>query len=60
MLDTGVLALSVLTDEDGVHVIVCRLETLDGYTRTDVGEQVEGTTKSEVERDMALANCMFV
>ena len=57
VLDTGILSLSVFTDEDGVDVVVRGLETLNGHTRTDVGEEVEGTTEGEVERDVSLADC---
>jgi hypothetical protein len=57
VLDTRVLSLGVLTDEDGVDVVIRRLETLDGHARADVGEEGEGSSEGEVERDVALANC---
>lgn len=57
VLDTRVLALSVLTDEDSVDVVVGGLEALDRDTGADVGEEVEGATEGEVERDVALADC---
>jgi hypothetical protein len=57
VLDTRVLSLGVLTDEDGVDVVIRRLETLDGHAGTDVGEEGEGSSEGEVERDVALANC---
>jgi hypothetical protein len=57
VLDTRVLSLGVLTDEDGVDVVVRRLETLDGDARADVGEKGEGSSEGEVERDVALADC---
>ena len=41
MLNTRVLSLGVLTDEDSVDVVVRGLEALDGDARTDVGEEVE-------------------
>lgn len=41
MLNTRVLSLSVLTDENGVDVVVCSLVSLDGNTRSDVGEKGE-------------------
>ena len=56
VLDAGVLALGVLTDEDGVDVVVGGLEAGNGAARTDVGEEVEGTAEGEVERDVALAD----
>ena len=56
VLNTRVLALSVLADQDGVNVVVGRLVASNGPAGTDVGEEVEGTAKGEVERDVALAN----
>jgi hypothetical protein len=60
VLDTRVFALSVLTDENGVHVIVCSLVALNGNARTNVGEQVEGAAEGKVEGDMALADYMII
>jgi hypothetical protein len=57
VLDTRVFSLGVLTDEDGVDVVVRRLETLDGNARADVGEEGEGSSEGEVERDVAFADC---
>ena len=57
VLNTRVLSLSVLTNENRVHVIVRRLVALDGHTRTDVGEEVECPTQCQVQRDVALADC---
>ncbi len=56
VLDTGVLSLGVLTDQDGVDVVVGGLEALNAPAGTDVGEEVEGTAECQVERDVALAN----
>jgi hypothetical protein len=56
VLNTRVLALRVLTDEDSVDVVVCCLVALDGHTRTNVGEQVESTAEGKVEGDVALAD----
>jgi hypothetical protein len=41
VLDTRVLSLGVLSDEDGVDVVVSGLVSLDGNTRSDVGEKRE-------------------
>jgi hypothetical protein len=60
VLNPGVLSLGVLTDEDGVHVVVCGFVALDGHARADVREEVEGTAESEVEGDVALADCMWI
>lgn len=56
VLDTGVLSLGVLTDENGVDIVVWSLEAGDGTARTDVGEEVEGAAESQVEGDVALAD----
>ena len=56
VLNTGVLALSVLTDQDGVDVVVGGLVALDRPAGTDVGEEVEGTAECQVKRDMTLAD----
>jgi hypothetical protein len=41
VLDTRVLSLGVLTNENSVDVIVSSLVSLDGNTRSDVGEKGE-------------------
>lgn len=56
VLDTRVLTLGVLTDEDGVDIIVRGLVTYNRLTRTDVGKQVESSSESQVKRNMALSN----
>lgn len=56
VLDAGVFTLSVLTDEDGVDVVVGGLEAGDGSARTNVGEKVEGTAESQVKGNMALSD----
>ena len=56
VLNTRVLSLSVLTNENRVHVIVRSLEPLDGHTWTDICEEVECPAESQVEGDVALAN----
>ena len=56
MLDTGVLALGVLADENGVDVVVGGLEALDGDTRPDVGKEVECPSESKVEGNVTLSN----
>ena len=49
VLDTRVLSLGILTDEDNVDIIVWGLVSSDGLARTEVCEEVEGTTESKVE-----------
>jgi hypothetical protein len=56
VLDTGVFALSVFSDEDGVDIIVGRFIALDGFAWTNVGEEVERSSKCEIEGDVALAD----
>lgn len=56
VLDTRVFSLGVLTDQDSVDVVVGGLVAGDGSAGADVGEEVEGTAESEVERDVALAD----
>ena len=56
VLDTRVFTLSVLTDQDSVDVVVGGLVASNRAARTDVGEEVEGTTESKVERDVTLSN----
>lgn len=56
VLNTRVFTLSILTNQHGVDVVVGGLVTGDRTAGTDVGEQVEGTTQSEVQGDVALAN----
>jgi hypothetical protein len=56
VLNARVFSLGVLTDENGVDTIVGGLVAMDGLARTEVGEEVEGTTESQVEGDVTLAN----
>lgn len=56
VLNARVLALGVLSDQDGVDVIVRGLEAGDGTARSQIGKEVEGTAQSQIERDVALAN----
>lgn len=56
VLDTRVFTLGVLTDQNGVNTIVGGLVAGNGAARTDVGEQVEGTTESQVKRDVTLTD----
>lgn len=56
VLDTRVFTLGVLTDQDGVDVVVRGLVASDGSAGTNVGEQVEGTAESKVQRNVSLAD----
>ena len=56
MFNTRVFTLGILTDQNGVDVVVRGLETLDGNARTNIGEEVECPTERQVEGNMTLAN----
>ena len=56
MLNTRVFTLGVLTDKDSVDTVVGSLVAGDGAAGTDVGEQVESTTESQVQGDVTLTN----
>lgn len=56
VLNARVLALGVLTDENSVDTFVLSLEASDGAARSEVGEEVEGTTESQVERNVSLTD----
>jgi hypothetical protein len=56
MLNSTVFALGVLTDQDGVHVVVRSLVAGDRLAGTQVGEEVEGSAQSQVQRNVTLAN----
>lgn len=56
VLNARVFTLGVLTDQDGVNVVVGCLVAGDGSARADVGKEVEGSAEGQVEGDMALAN----
>ena len=68
VLNAGVLALGVLADQDRVDIVVRGLVTGNRAARSEVGEEVEGSSESQVERDVTLANrrlkphsvCLFV
>lgn len=56
VLNTRVFTLGVLTDQDSVDTVVGGLVTGDGAAGTDVGEKVEGTAQSQVQRDVTLTD----
>lgn len=56
MLNTGVFALGVFTNENGVDVVVGGFVTGNGFAGPDIGEGVEGAAEGEVERDMAFSD----
>lgn len=56
VLDTRVLSLGVLADQNAVDVLVGGLEALNGLARADVGVEAECPSQCQVERDVSLAN----
>ena len=56
MFNTAVFSLGVLSDKNGVNIIVWGFITGNGFTRTDVGEKIECSAQGKVEGDMAFAN----
>lgn len=54
MLDAAVFSLGVFSDEDRIYVVVGRLVAGDRFARTDIGEEVEGSSKCKIERNMTL------
>ena len=56
VLNAGVLALSVFSDQNGIDVIVGSLVASNGTAGSQVCEEVECAAEGKVEGDMALAN----
>lgn len=56
MLDTRVLSLGVFPNQHGINVVIRSLKALDRNTRTNIREQVERPTESQVQRDVTLSN----
>jgi hypothetical protein len=56
VLDTGVFALGIFSNEDCVDVIVGGFVTGDRAARTDVCEEVECSAEGKIEGDMAFAD----
>ena len=48
MLDTRVLALRVLPNQDSVDIFVRGFEALDGNARADIGEEVKSPAKGKI------------
>ena len=56
VLDTRVLSLCVLTDENGVDIIIWCLVSGDGDTWPDVGEQVESPSEGQIKGNVTLSD----
>lgn len=55
MFDPTIFSFGILTDKDGVDVVIGGFIAGDRYAGTDVGKKVECTAKCEVEGDMAFS-----
>jgi len=55
VLDAAIFTFGVLTDEDGVDVVVGGFIAGDGFAGPDVGEEVECSAEGEIEGDVAFA-----
>jgi hypothetical protein len=60
VLNTTVFSLGVFTDKNGVDIVVRSLVALDRDTRSNVGEQGECPSQSQVEGDVTLSDCRSV
>jgi hypothetical protein len=56
VLNSRVFTFGVLTDQDGVDIVVWGLVACDRAARAEVGEEVEGTAKGKVQRNVTLSN----
>lgn len=56
VLNAGVFTLGVLTDQDGIDIVVGGLEAGNRAARAQVGEKVECAAESKVKGDVALTN----
>ena len=56
MLDTRILSFSVLSDQNGINVVIWGLVSSDRSARSDVGEEIECSAEGQVEGDMAFTN----
>lgn len=56
VLNARVFALGVLSDQDGVDIVVGGLEAGNRAAGSEVGKEVEGSSESEVQGDVTLAD----
>lgn len=56
VLDSRVLALCVLSNKNSVDIVVRGFIPFDGHTWSDVGEEVECPSESQVEGDVSLSD----
>ena len=56
VFNARVFSFSVFTDEDGVDVVIGGFVPRDGFTGSYVGEEIECSTESQIERNVAFAD----
>lgn len=56
MLNARVFTLGVLSDQNGIDVVIGGLVASDGSAGSQVSEEVECSSESKVQGDMSLAN----
>ena len=56
VLDAGVFAFRVLSDQDSIDVIVGGLEACYGAAGSQIGEEVESSAESEIEGYVTFAD----
>jgi hypothetical protein len=56
MFNTRVFTLGVLSDQDGVDIVIRGLVASDGSAGSQISEEVECSSESKVQGDMSLAN----
>ena len=56
MLNARVFSLGVLSDENGIDVVVWGFKSRNRAAGTHIGEEVECAAEGEVQGDVALAN----
>lgn len=56
MLNARILSLGIFPNQHSIHIVVWSLISLYRDARPNVSKEVECATKSQIERNMALAN----
>ena len=49
VLDTRIFSLGVLTDEDGIYIIVRCLVAGNRFAGSEIGEEIESSAESQIE-----------
>jgi len=56
VLNAGILSLGVFPNQHGIHIVIWSFVSLDGYAGANIREEIESATKSQIERNMTLAD----